>query len=197
MRINGAGDAAVQRKTGHNGFFLQFVFIIFICIGCTSCQGDGSPGGINFSPDGSTIAYTYVKWIDLPLPPEMPTLYSTVYLQWCSADQLKSCRHMKIDSYGKSYGSFVQGQFELLFSPDSRRLAVKSPRYLEVVDLETQTRHQLTNPDEHVTSMGWLGNTEMVYVFHKEARDKKHSDGRIRKIYRHPIGDSHGKRHSR
>ena len=38
---------------------------------------------------------------------------------------------MKIDSYGKSYGSFVQGRFRLLFSPDSTRIAVRSPRYLE------------------------------------------------------------------
>lgn len=124
----------------------------------------------------------------------MPTLYSTVYLQWCRTDQLQTCQSIKIDSYGKSYGSFVQGQFRLLFSPDSRHIAVKSPRYLEVVDLETQKRHRLTGPDELVTSMGWLGNTEMVYVVHIETKTKKRSYGRIREIYRHPVGDSPGKR---
>ena len=100
-----------RHKTGLIGFFLPLLLAVFAVVGLTGCMGEGSPGGIYFSPDGSIIAYTYVKRIDLPLPPELPTIYSTVYLQWCSSDQLKECRSLKIDSYGKSYGSFVQGKF--------------------------------------------------------------------------------------
>ena len=140
MRTNVTGDFSVNHKTTSLGIF---VVIVFACTGISGCWGDGDPGMIYFSPDESTIAYTYVKRIDLPLPPEIPTLYSTVYLQWCPLNQLKSCRSIKIDSYGKSYGSFVQGQFRLLFSPDSKHIAVKSPRCLEIIDLETQKRLQL------------------------------------------------------
>ncbi len=49
------------------------------------------------------LRYTYVKQIDLPLPPELPTIYSTVYLQWCSSDQLNECRSLKIDWGGKAF----------------------------------------------------------------------------------------------
>lgn len=168
--------------------------IVLTCVVLMGCQDGGAPGRIYFSPDGSVAAYTYVKRIDLPLPPEMPTIHSTVYLQWCPAHQLKNCRTLKIDSYGKSYGSFVQGRFQLAFSHDSRGIAVNSPRYLEVVDLETRRRERLTDPDEQVTSMGWLGNGEMVYVAHSKTQNRKYPYNRIRKIYRHPIGNSPEKR---
>ena len=194
MRTNKTGHATISYKSSCRGFLLQFIFAVLACAGSIGCQGEGSPGPILFSPDGSIVAHTYVKRIDLPIPPEVPTLYSTVYLQWYHADQLKIPQSIKIDSYGKSYGSFVQGQFRLLYSPDSRHIAVKSPRYLEVVDLETKKRHRLTGPDELVSSMGWLGNTEMVYVIYRESETKKHSYGRIRQIYRHPIADLPEKR---
>jgi hypothetical protein len=193
MRIHCTRDAVVQKKD-HFELFLPFVFVVFFCLGLTSCKGGSPSAAIHFSPDGSTIAYTYADRIDLPLPPEVPTLHSTVYLQWCPMDRIKSYQSMKIDSYGKSYGSFVQDQFALLFSPDSRHIAVKSPRYLEVVDLENQTRHRLTGPDELVTSMGWLGNKEMVYVVHKKTGSEKHGAGSTRQIFRHTIGESPGKR---
>ncbi len=124
---------------GHCGVVRSCLLLValFAVVGLTGCSGEGSPGGLYFSPDGSIVAHTYVNRINLPLPPEMPTIYSTVYLQWCRSDQLKECRSVKIDSYGKSYGSFVQGKFLLMFSPDSKQLAVKSPRYLEVVDHDT------------------------------------------------------------
>jgi len=158
------------------------------------CQDGGSPGEIHFSSDKSTVAYTFVKRIDLPLPPEMPTLYSTVYLKWCLMDQLDSCQSLKIDSYGKSYGSFVQGQFRLIFSPDSRRIAVNSPRHLEIVELGTRIRHRLTLAGESVFSMGWLGNKEIVYTVHLESMEKNGSYYRTRKIFRHRIDDSPEKR---
>ncbi|MBI5576965.1 MAG: PD40 domain-containing protein [Deltaproteobacteria bacterium] len=194
MRIKRTKDAFIQQKTGLFGFYLQFVFVAFVCLGFSSCK-EGSPSAeIHFSPDGSTIAYTYADRIGLPLPPEVPTIYSTVYLQWCPSDQIKLCQSMKIDSYGKSFGSFVQNKFGLLFSPDSRHIAVKSPRYLEVVDLESQIRHRLTSPDELVTSMGWLGNKEMVYVIHKKTGTEKHGVDSTRQILRHTVGESPGKR---
>jgi Tol biopolymer transport system component len=180
----------------HCGVVRSYLLLIalFAVGGLTGCSGEGSPGSLHFSPDGSIIAYTYVKRIDLPLPPELPTIYSTVYLQWCRSDQLKECRSLKIESYGKSYGSFVQNAFLLMFSPDSKQLAVKSPRCLEVVDLATMTRRQLTGPDESVGSIGWLGNKEMVYsVFTKPATWEK-SYGVTHRIFRHSIGEPSAKR---
>ena len=91
--------------------FTQVLIVMFAAIGLDGCMGGGSPGEIYFSPDESVIAYTNVKRIDLPLPPEMPTMHSTVYLRWCRSDSLKECRSIKIDSCGKAYGSFVQNRF--------------------------------------------------------------------------------------
>jgi dipeptidyl aminopeptidase/acylaminoacyl peptidase len=159
-----------------------------------SCTQTSPSASVHFSPDGSTVAYTYVDRIGLPLPPEVPTLYSTAYLRWCSTHQTKSCRTIKIDSYGKSYGSFVQDDIKLLFSPDSRHIAVESPHSLEVVDLADEERHRLTDPDERVTSMGWLGSNEMVYVSHKESDTGKQGGHRIRQIFRHAVQEAPGKR---
>jgi dipeptidyl aminopeptidase/acylaminoacyl peptidase len=171
-----------------NRIFLPLLFGVVVALGLTGCYGEGSPGEIRFSPDGSTIAYTCVKRIDLPLPPEMPTIHSTVYLKWCRADRLKECRSLKIDSYGKSYGSFVQGEFLMIFSPDSKKLAVRSPRYLEVVDLETGTRSRLAGPDQPVSTMGWRGNNEMVYSVFKEEDIGKRRSGVFHRIFRHSVG---------
>ena len=187
-------NSVFRHKTGRIGFFLPLLFAAVAVAGLTGCTGDGSPGGIYFSPDGSIIAYTYVKRIDLPLPPELPTIYSTVYLQWCRSDRLKECRTLKIDSFGKSYGSFVQENFLLMFSPDSKQLAVKSPRYLEIIDLETMTRHRMTGPDEPVLSMGWLGNRDMVYSVFRESAAGKQSHGVTHQIFRHSVGEPPGKR---
>lgn len=194
MSPNNAKNPVSRYKTGLVRFFLQLLLVVFAVVGLTGCMEGGSPGGINFSPDGSIIAYTYVKRIDLPLPPEMPTIYSTVYLQWCSSNKLKECRSLKIDTYGKSYGSFVQGKFSLIFSPDSKQLAVRSPRYLEIVDLGTMKRHRLAGPDEPVASMGWLGNGDMVYSVFRESATGKQSHGVTHQIFRHSIGEPPGKR---
>jgi hypothetical protein len=194
MRPNDTSNPVSRNKTDIIGFFLPLLLAVFAVIGLTGCTGQGSPDGIYFSRDGSIIAYTYVKRIDLPLPPELPTIYSTVYLQWCRSDRLKECRSLKIDSYGKSYGSFVQDRFLLRFSPDSKKLAVKSPRYLEIIDLETMARHRLTDEDEPVGSMGWLGNTEVVYAVFKKSTAKKKSYGVTHRIFRHSITDPPGKR---
>lgn len=194
IRLNDVRDSADGYKNGRISFFFLSLFVFFAAAIFTGCKGGGSPGSVCFSPDGTTIAYTYVERIDLPLPPEMPTIYSTVYLQWCHSDQLKQCQSIKIDSYGKSYGSFVQGQFLLMFSPDSKQLAVKSPRYFEVVDLQTGKRFQLTGPDESVATMGWLGNTEMVYVIYTESDPGKRSHSLTHQIFRHSIGEPAGKR---
>jgi len=194
MRPNDTRNTDPRYKTGLIGFFLPLLLAVFAVVGLSGCMGGGSPGGIYFSPDGSIIAYTYVKRIDLPLPPELPTIYSTIYLQWCRSDQLNECRSLKIDSYGKSYGSFVQGKFLLMFSPDSKQLAVKSPRYLEIIDLETMTRHRLTGPDEPIGAIGWLGDKEMVYSVFRESADGKRSHGVTHQIFRHSIGEPPGKR---
>lgn len=81
-----------------------------------------------------------------------------------------------------------------MFSPDSKQLAVKSPRYLEVVDLATMIRRQLAGPGEPVGSIGWLGNKEMVYsVFAKPTTGEK-SYGVTHRIFRHSIGEPPEKR---
>lgn len=180
-------------SSGNKPWYTGLLLTVFAVVGLTGCTGE-EPGGIQFSPDGSTIAYTYVKRIDLPLPPELPTIYSTVYLQWCRSDQLKECRSLKIDSYGKSYGSFVQGTFLMMFSPDSKQLAVKSPRYLEVVDLTTMTRRRLTGPDEPVGAIGWLSDHEMVYSVFKKPSAGEKSYGASHQIFRHTLREPPGRR---
>ena len=148
------------------------------------CSEGPAPGNVHFSPDGSVAAFTYVRRINLPIPPEVPVIHSTVYLKWCTGRGWRTCREIKIDAYGRSYGPFVQARFRLMFSPDARRLAVRTPRFLEVVDLESGARRRLTGPDETVTSLGWRGNSEIVYVVHQK---NPHASGSTRRIYRHPV----------
>jgi hypothetical protein len=193
MRLTYAGLTALWGKERFV-VVLRLLVVLLAAIGLSGCMGDGSPGEIYFSPDESVVAYTYVKRIDLPLPPEMPTMHSTVYLQWCRSDNLKDCRSIKIDSYGKSFGSFVQDRFLLAFSPDSKKVAVRSPRYLEIIDLETMDRLRLTDADEHVGNMGWLGNTEVVFSSYRESSAGEHSRGIAHRIFRQSVTDTPGKR---
>ena len=194
MRLLRKGLTVLRKGNGWPAFFLQAPIILVAVLALSGCMGDGSPGEIHFSPDESVIAYTYVKRIDLPLPPEMPTIHSTVYLQWCRSDNLKECRSVKIDSYGKSFGSFVQNGFLLAFSPDSKRIAVRSPRYLEIIDLDTMERRRLTDSDEHVGSVGWIGNTEVVFSVYREPSTQKFSRGVTHGIFRQSVADLPGKR---
>lgn len=167
--------------------FIKILVLWVIGAMFTGCRDGGAPGEIHFSPDGNVIAYTYVERIDLPLPPEMPTLRSTVYLKWCETSQISKCNTLKIDTFDKSYGSFVQNQFRLKFSPNSKYIALKSPRILEIIDLGSFRRQKLTGPDELVTSMAWRGNTELIYVTHTETDRSQQGFGRIRKMYRQNV----------
>jgi hypothetical protein len=54
----------------------------------------------------------------------------------------------------------------LLFSPDSRRLAVVTHESLKVIDLITGEHWKLTASDERVTSLAWTSNTDVVYAAH-------------------------------
>jgi len=94
---------------------------------------------VEFSPDGRFFAYVIARQWDLPLPPEMPTIRSTVYVMWRALSEGSKTQRVKIDSFGREFGYWGKDRVHLAFAPDSRHLSVVSPRRLPG-GLESESR---------------------------------------------------------
>ena len=122
---------------------------------------------ITFSPDGRRVAFVWVKNLDWPIGFEPPTLSQTAYVRWCTIDRPTNRKSVKVDSFGPSKSGYsIQTFIDLMFSPDSRHLAVLSPHLVTIIDLESETKWRLTRGGEIVTSLVWLGNEEVAYAAH-------------------------------
>lgn len=173
--------ASISRTLGPAGLLL---LLVSVCL--SGCSYYATSYDFLFSPDGLTIAYPRAKKWDLPLPPELPTFYATVYVRWCNLNGVVRYRTVKLDSSGPKSNPFDERHVSLRFSPDSRQLAVTTPRRLVVIACESGKMKQLSHSGETVTAFGWLGNDEIGYVV-QTVREKKVSKRTDRTFYRQKI----------
>lgn len=149
---------------------LTFVALVLIASGCSYMTTGGE---VSFSNDGTIAAYVCAKQWDLPLPPEVPTIRSKLWVRWQKLDKPQDYLTAEIGVFGRDWGGWdVKNRVHLVFSPDNRYLAVVSPRHLVVIDCLAQQRRVLTAPDEVVTSLVWLDNDELAYASCSKSRDR-------------------------
>ncbi|NOZ21963.1 MAG: hypothetical protein GXP25_12850 [Planctomycetes bacterium] len=130
-----------------------------------------NPGRMWLSPDGKFVAYQWVERKDLPLPPEMPTVETKVYLRWCAlAYPTKQQSLLMIDA-GKKYRTVAaESLVNVVFSPDSKRMAVVTPERLMIVEVASDRRWDLDTPDQVITSLVWTGDDQVAYAAHSNPR---------------------------
>ncbi len=154
-------------------------FLLLLLSACVSgCSYYATSYELTFSPDGSTVALVRAKKWDLPLPPEMPTFFVSVYLRWCDLNKGVRCRTVELDTSGPNSSPFDESAVRLRFSPDSKHLAATTPLRLLVVNCGSRKIMQLSRTGETVTAFGWLGNDEIGYVVQttKEGKVSKRTD---------------------
>jgi len=141
---------------------LMFLLALVSLSGCSYLAGGGE---VTLSTDGSLAAYISARQWDLPLPPECPTIRSTVRLRWCNLTRPEDYHEIEIGVFGRDWGGWnVKNRVHPVFSPDNRHLAVACPRRLRVVDCATRKERTLTGPREVVTSLMWLDKDVLAYA---------------------------------
>ncbi len=135
--------------------------------GCYLPKGcpDSTPE-IQFSPDGSVVAYV---WLDnLVNHLGWPVIAgNTAYVKWCNAEAPERQMSVRIERIiiDRNHDN-LDGAVHIAFSPDGKHLAVASPQRLVMIDLSDGKTWDLARSGEEVSSLCWLGNDELGYAAH-------------------------------
>ncbi|MEI7836161.1 MAG: hypothetical protein WCK05_07090, partial [Planctomycetota bacterium] len=102
-----------------------------------------------------------------------------VWVHWGSPGSPLSTRKLLVAKApaDEELASPLAADVHVLFSPDSRRLAVVTPTAVKVVDLITGQHWLLTSPGERVSSLAWASNTDVVYASHVYFSPSGEEDG--------------------
>lgn len=155
----------------HCKLLIVVLALLAMVSSCAGCLFSGkSPGLLQFSPDDSVAAATWTDYQCTLLSFER-SLWQSSEVLWCPANQPESVRSVCILSVGSDYGAYhLGGMIRLVFSPDSRHLAVVAPCMLKIIDLASGRCWSLTAPGEIVSSLAWLGPEEIGYAAHTSLR---------------------------
>ncbi len=157
--------------------------------GCLLPMPCSSPGIPSFSPESTVTAWIRVDYLTEPLNFER-SMSQSAYLHWCPTDKPEAVRSVRIAWVGSEFGGYhLGGLVHLVFSPDSHRIAVITPRSLQVFDIVDGHRWDAAADGEHVSSLAWLGNDEIGYAAHTSLRGRYRSMT-DRAFWRQRIGDS-------
>lgn len=157
------------------GTFLRKLTIVWMVLAASGCSYMTSGGDVWFSEDGTMAVYVCARQWDLPLPPEVPTIRSKIWVRWCKLTKPRQYRTVEIGVFGKDWGGWdVKNRVHPIFSPDNRYLAVACPRQLVILDCLAQQRRILTGPDEVVTSLIWLDEGELAYASCTKSPGRRH-----------------------
>ncbi|MEW6360164.1 MAG: hypothetical protein AB1696_27770 [Planctomycetota bacterium] len=127
----------------------------------------GGPGYIWLSPDGKSIAYQWIETKDLPLPPEMPTVETRVYLRWCALAYPNKQQSLLMITAGKKYRAVAAAALvNVVFSPDSKHMAVATPERLTIVETQSDKHWDLETTGQIVTSLAWSGDDQFACAVH-------------------------------
>ena len=153
----------------------------------------GGPGRIWLSPDGASVAYQWIERKDLPLPPEMPTIERKIYVRWCALAAPTRQQSLLMITPGKKYRAVGDASLVyVVFSPDSKHMAVVTPERTTIVQVQSDKHWDLETPDQIVTSVVWTSDDQIGYAAHSNRRgfvgSKTDRTLRLRKI-RDIVGD--------
>lgn len=121
------------------------------------------------SPDRSLEAYVRADdRVNFSSLPRLGTRREHVWVHWGSPGSPLKTRKLLVAKApaDQETPSPIAENVHVVFSPDSRRLAIVTPESLKVVDLITGGHWDLTGPDERVSSLAWASDTDVVYAGH-------------------------------
>lgn len=125
---------------------------------------------IALSRDGSRVAYVQAKKVDLPLPPELPTIYCSLSVRVHELDRPGHVLIASIGSFGPKSSPEDETTVSILFSPDGRHLLANGPHRLRVVDATSGRISPVSRPSELVTSAAWIRDDVIGYVVRHDRR---------------------------
>ena len=162
------------RSTGLLSASTRFGIFLALSLAAGGCGvfGDDNRGVIaerKVSPDRSLEAYVRADdRMNFSSLVRLGTMREHVWVHWGSpGSPLKSRKLLVAKAPADEESPFpIADDVRLVFAPDSRRLAVVTPNALQVVDLITGRRWELTGPGERVSSLAWVSPSEVVYASH-------------------------------
>lgn len=159
IRFPSSGAADVPAKPRRLRPFCH-VLLVLLCFNAAACSQYTSLHNPQFSPCSSILAYVADTW-------------RVAHVCWSKVDDLKDPKCVRLSSVDASWDDLhLHKRVHLVFSPDSRHLAVASPKELRVIDLTSGKSRLLSHGGEFVSSLAWMGKDQVAYVAHTSRRGK-------------------------
>ncbi|MHC4658191.1 MAG: hypothetical protein ACYS83_03310 [Planctomycetota bacterium] len=134
---------------------------------------------VGFSPDSSKIVFIHADTWRIPsLADSTPVLKAKISAYWCDANSPETKKSLEVESVGREYGGYFSLPAGLVFSPDSKHIAIFTVRYLLVINLKSSQLRRLSHAGENVSSFRWLNNEEVGYVVHTRKKEGESYDER-------------------
>lgn len=135
----------------------------------TSSTGGLGTDTIAFSPDGEVLAYLWHNGIRRysERPREMPLMLTeSVEIRWFDVGRPDEVRTTLVDEIDlRPSGAHYNITARLLFSPDSRHLAVVSPKRLIIIELATGDSREIPLEEEETfRELAWRSSDVPVYA---------------------------------
>ncbi len=151
----------IQKRRYH--VIRSLVIVVLCAAGPMGCSYQGPTGGMQFAPNGTTVAFLWNNgtgwpWVDGGV------LTRNTFLMWCDASSPSDLHEVPLGSVRGQAAWARVGDWR--FSLDSRRVAalLPYPGQLVVVDLTSGKRRVLTREGDVATSFAWASANEIFYA---------------------------------
>ncbi len=136
------------------------------------CSYTTSGPEIALSRDGARVAYVGAWKVDLPLPPELPTIYCSlsVRVHDLELDRPEHVEIAAIGSFGPKSAPEDEKTVSIKFSPNGLHVLANGPHRLRVVEAMTGRINPVSRPSELVTSAAWISDDVIAYVVRHDRR---------------------------
>jgi hypothetical protein len=139
---------------------------VLLAVGLTGCIGGTSYHPPSFSPDGSTVVRLRTDATVVGPDLEAPSFSAyNIFLDLFPAERPDEKRSVKVYSSLSDYLTI----YDVLFSPDSEKVAIVGHLRLLVVDLKSGQLREMARTKwdrlaAHIISAAWVGNDEICYA---------------------------------
>ncbi len=153
---------------------LAFIAVSVLAVGGCSYTTHGPE--TELSRDGSRVAYVRAEKVDLPLPPELPTIYCRLSVCVYELNRPEHATIATIGSFGPKSSPENETSVSIRISPDGRHVLANGPHHLRLMEAKSGKMSLVSRPSETVTSAAWIGDDVIGYVVR---RDRKGPSGKI------------------
>lgn len=120
----------------------------------------GGPVKIEFSPDGTNVAYLWEDRLEEPVV-DGRIWCRTISLHWCKTSAPEKESSTSVETLGTQFAGCLNVPLEIKWSPHGHRIGVLTPHRLTLVEAGSQNKKTLE--DRTITSFTWLSDDEVAY----------------------------------